>query len=224
MRFLDSAELAGIQKRTVAARDLVWITARPIGGGDPVDYGFSTLVRNVDIEVRSGRTGAVVSRPYRGVGGAFKLGSIALTSDITVRSVDIDLPAIDATVADMLRGHDMRNAPVEIHRAYYDPDTRLQLAPAKPRFVGTVDGAPIETPVAGSAGRARITCVSTTRELTRANPDVRSHQSQLARSGGTDDFYMHTAVVADWQIFWGQAQAGTPAVDVKGGPSKVGGP
>jgi hypothetical protein len=208
MRFLDTDELAGIQKRTVVGRDLFWITAPPIGGGGVLSYGFSTLVRTVDIQVRDGRTGAVVTRTFRGVGGAFKVGSIPLTSDITVRSVDVDLPAIDAMVAEMLRGHDVRNAPVQIHRAYFDPDTRAQLAPAKPRFVGFVDGAPIETPAAGGTGRARITCVSTTRELTRTSTEVRSHESQLARTAGADDFYIDTAVVADWQIYWGQASAG----------------
>lgn len=208
MRNLDAAELAAIQNRTVVARDLLWITARALEGGGLVSYGFSTLRRNVNIAVRDALTGANVERLFQGVGGAFSVGSIPLAADIKVRSVDIELPAIDATVADMLRGHDIRNAPVQIYRAYFDPETRALLAPAKPRFVGFVDAAPIKTPASGEAGGARITCVSTTRELTRPNPDVRSHESQLARTNGADDFYIDTAVVSDWEIFWGQARAG----------------
>jgi hypothetical protein len=217
MRFLDTGELSAIQKRTVVGRDLIWLTARALEGGGQVSYGFSTLVRTVDVQVRDGRTGGVATRTFRGVGGAFKVGSIPLTADVIVRNVDIELPAIDATVADMLRGHDLRNAPVQIYRAYFDPDTRALLAPAKPRFIGFVDGAPIETPAAGGTGRARITCVSTTRELWRASTDVRSHESQLARTGGADDFYIDTAVVAAWEIFWGQARAGGGVVSDQGG-------
>jgi len=209
MRSLDAAELAGIQQRSVVARVLGYVIARPFGGGAPVAYGFSNLVRNLTIPVIDGRTGALVSdRVFVGIGGAFKVPSIPLTADIAVRAIDIELPAIDANVANMLRGYDVRGAPIQIHRVYLDPDTHNQLAPAKPRFVGYIDGAPIETPAAGGSGRARITCVSTTRELTRANPDVRSHESQLARTGGADDFYIDTAVVANWEIFWGQAGKG----------------
>ena len=208
MRDLDAAVLTGIANRTVVARDLFWITARELDGGGLVSYGFSTLVRNVDIAVVDALTGATVARTFRGVGGAFKIGVIPLTADIMVRSVDIDLPAIDATVADMLRGHDIRSAPVQIYRAYFDPDTRALLAPAKSRFVGLVNKAPIVEPEAGGTSRARISLVSTTRELTRPNHDVRSHESQLARTNGEDDFYIDVAVVPEWEIFWGKARAG----------------
>jgi hypothetical protein len=50
-----------------------------------------------------------------------------------------------------------------------------------------------------------LKCVSTTRELTRANPDVRSHESQQARHAG-DDFARDVGVVGDWELFWGQTQ------------------
>lgn len=207
MRFLDAGELAAVQRREVVARDLLGVTARVLGGGVQF-YGFSTMVRNVPMSVVDGRTGATVTRDFTGVGSAFKVGPIPLTADIMSRSVEIELPAIDGVVAVMVRGHDIRSAPVQIHRAYFDPDSRAQIAAAKPRFVGYIDGAPIETPAAGGVGRVRITCVSTTRELTRSNPAVRSHESQLARTGGADDFYMDTAVVADWELFWGRARGG----------------
>lgn len=207
MRFVDTEELAAIQQRAIVARDLLWGTARDFSGA-PVTFGFSSFVRNLEIPVRDGRTGAVVNRTFIGLGGALKIGAIPLSADIMVRTVEIELPAIDAVVEQLVRGHDIRSAPVQIYRAYLDPDTRNQLAPAKPRFVGYIDGAPIETPPAGGTGRVRITCASTTRELTRASTDVRSHESQLARTGGADDFYIVTAVVAEWELHWGQARGG----------------
>ena len=208
MRDLDPAVLDAIVRREVMARDLLWITVRDFDDGTVHDFGFSTFVRNLEIPVVDGRTGATVARVFTGVSGAFKVGSIALTADITVRTVDVDLPAIDATVAEMLRAYDVRNAPVQIYRAYLNPDTRSLLAAAKARFVGFVNKAPITTPAAGGTGSARLSCVSTTRELTRASTDVCSHESQLARSGGADDFYIDTAVVGDWELFWGKARAG----------------
>ena len=42
--------------------------------------------------------------------------SLPLTADITVRSVEIELPAIDTVVAELVRGHDVRSAPIQIYR------------------------------------------------------------------------------------------------------------
>lgn len=198
-------EIAAIQSGTVTMRDLVWVIARKLDGSGTQPFGFSTLVRNLDIPVRDGLTGAVVARPFRGVGRAFKVGTIVRTADLTVRTVDIELPAIDATAAAMLRGHNIRNAPVQIYRLLLNPDTGRAIAAARARFVGWIGTAPIPTPAAGGVVSSRIACVSATRELTEPSTDVRSHESQLARSGGTDHFYADTAVVGDWEVFWGKA-------------------
>lgn len=204
MRSLDTEELAAIQARTVVARDFVWVTAVDRSNGQPVSEGFWNDVRTVSAAVKDGRTGEVVSRDFRGIGGALNIGSIPLTSDITVRSVDVELPQLDDIVQLLVRGYDVRGAPVQIYRGFFDPETRVLVAPAKPRFVGYVDGAPIVTPAEGGEGSITLNCVSTTRELTRTSSEVRSHESQLARTGGADDFFIDTVVVADWDIAWGQ--------------------
>jgi hypothetical protein len=206
MRDLDAAEIAAIQARTVVARSLVWITAIDRDTGAPVAQGFWNEVRDLPMPVKDGRTGAIVSRDFRGIGEALKVGSIPLTSNITIRSVDIELPQIDEIVQLLVRGYDVRGAPLQIYRGYFDPATRVLVAPAKARFVGYVDGAQITTPKEGEEGSVTLRCVSTTRELTRVNPEVRSHESQLARSGGADDFYKDTGVVPEWVIAWGQSR------------------
>lgn len=206
MRDLDPAEIDAIAARTVVARSLLWVTAIDRDSGDPVSLGFWDDVRNVDMAVKDGRSGATVTRTFRGVGLGFSVGSIPLTSDITVRSVDISLPHLDQVVGLLVRGYDVRGGPMQLYRGYFDPATRALVAAAKPRFVGYVDGAPIVTPKENAEGSVTLRCVSTTRELTRTNPAVRSHESQLARSGGADDFYIDTAVVGDWDIAWGQVR------------------
>lgn len=216
MRDLDPEEIAAIQARTVVARDFVWITALDRDTGEPVSQGFWNDVRTVTAAVKDGRTGVTESRDFVGIGGALQVGSIPLTADITVRSVDVELPQLDNIVQLLVRGYDVRGAPMQIYRGYFDPATRVLVAAAKPRFVGYVDGAPIVTPAEGGEGSITLKCVSTTRELTRTSSEVRSHESQLARTGGADDFYIDTGVVGEWDIAWGQNRGQVADTGVKG--------
>lgn len=204
MRSLDSAVLTAIQANRVVARDLLWITAKNRSTGNPVDYGFWNDLGTLTQNVIDGRTGSTVSRQFYGVAFALNVGRIPLVADITVRDIEIEIPYLDATVADMVRTNDVRSAPMQLYRLYLDPDTRVALASARARFVGYVDTLPIETPAEGSEGSIKLVCVSTTRELTRKNFDVRSHESQQARSGGDDDFYKYTAVINERDLFWGR--------------------
>lgn len=205
MRFLDAAELSAIQARVAVARNLLWITGKDRTTGDPVSRGFWNEVRNVIVPVVDGLTGLTVSdRVFQGVGEALQIGAIPLTSDLTIRNVDVSLPHLDSIVEDLVRGYDVRGAPVQIYRAYLHTSTGALLASAKARFIGYVDGAPIETPSEGEEGQITLRCVSTTRELTRTSPEVRSHESQKKRTGNTDDFYKDTSHVGEWEVQWGQ--------------------
>lgn len=205
MRDLDAAEITAIAARTVVARDLLWVTAKHRTTGVDHPLGFWNDVMTVTISVKDGRTGATVARDFRGVGAALQVGKIPLTSDITIRTVDIDIPHLDTLVEELVRTYDVRGAAMQLYRGYFDPATRVMVAAAKPRFVGYVDGAPIVTPKEGGEGSITLHCVSTTRELTRTNAEVRSHESQLARAAG-DWFYKDVGVVGDWDIAWGVAR------------------
>lgn len=202
MRALDAAELAAIVLPGVVARDFLWVTATDRDTGLPVSQGFWSDVGTITASVVDGRTGATESRDFYGVAGAIVVGSIPLTADITIRQVDIELPAIDDVVALLVRGYDVRNAPLQLYRGYFDVATRALLAAAKPRFVGYVDGSPIVTPKEGDEGKVTLNCVSTTRELTRISSEVRSHESQIKRSA-SDTFFKDAGTVGDWDIAWG---------------------
>lgn len=203
MRSMDAAEIAATEAALVSARVFAWIVARDRDTGDPVEYGFWTGFGTVSVDVVDAVTGATETRSFVGSGALLTVGSIRLSADIAVRTVDVDVSPIHPTVETMLRGSDVRNAPIQIYRGYLDPDSRALVAAPKARFVGTVDGAPITVPAEGGESSSRLRCVSTTRELTRTNPDVRSHESQQARHAG-DDFYIDVAVVGDWDLSWGQ--------------------
>jgi len=208
MRNLDPAELAAIIAGTVAARELVSIRVKHRITGAISIIGFWSDGGSFTCQVVNGFTGAVEERSFNG-GALRSVGDITLTSDISIRPVDVVLSAIDGSVETALRDYDARNAPIEIHRGFFDPTTMLLVAPAKARFIGFIDTAPIETAAEGDASTVTLSCVSHTRELTRKNPDVRSHESQILRRAG-DDFYRDTGVVGDWSIPWGKKQ-------VKGG-------
>jgi hypothetical protein len=217
MRDIAAEEIAAIQSPTVVARNMLWVTAKNRSTQADESMGFWNDVMFVTASVKDGRTGAIVNRDFLGVGMALTIGSIPLTSDITIRSVDIDIPYLDSTVAQLVRGYDVRGAPMQLYRGYFDPATRIMVAPAKARFIGYVDGSPIVTPKEGGEGSITLHCVSTTRELTRTSSEVRSRESQLLRSAG-DLFYADTGVVGEWTLFWGVAN--TP---IAGAGSSTGG-
>lgn len=220
MRSLASQELSAITGRVVEARTFIWVTARerasPFG---LFGFGFWTDGGALDADVVDALTGSTVTRTFAG-GAIQDIGDIALTSDIAVRTVEVQLSAIDPNVENMVRTYDVRGAPIQIYRGFFDTTTRALAAPAKPRFVGFVDRAPITTGSEGDASVVTLSCASHTRELTRKNAAVRSHESQIIRAGG-DEFYKDTSVVGDWDISWGENRkpsGGSFRVGITGNP------
>lgn len=203
MRTLDSAIVTALEDGRLKSRDFVWITARNRGSGDPETAGFWSDLGTVSAPVIDALTQSEVTRDFVGCGSAMVIGDLPLTSDLTVRELDIGLSQIDENIALMVRGYDVKLAPIQVYRGLFDPSTHRLVAPAAPRFVGFVDTMEIVTPKEGEFGAVTLKCVSQIREMTRSNPDVRSGASQRARSAG-DSFYDYTQNVADWQIFWGQ--------------------
>lgn len=202
MRSLGLATLNRIAGRVVSARSFVTIYARTRDTGDEVPFHFWNDAGPTTVTVLDELAGGTDTRTF--VGGAIvSISDIRLTSDIAVRTVDIAMSAIHASVIDMVRTHDIRAARVQIYRGYLDPATLTASEEAISRFVGFVDRAPIGTSAEGGASAITITCASHTRELTRKSTDVRSHESQLKRAAG-DTFYKDTGVVGDWDISWGE--------------------
>jgi len=206
MRSVDAAILAAIQENQVAALDLVWVTAKDRDTGVPVSLGVWTGPDNRVINVVDALTGSTEARTFYGAGALVEISAIPLTSDISIRSVDVKLSQIATAVQVLVRDYDPAHAPVQIYRSYLSTDTMQPVAAAEARFVGYVDGSPIETPAEGQEGSCILRCVSTTRELTRTSSEVRSYDSQLQRSA-TDDFYRDTATVGEWDITWGTRRA-----------------
>lgn len=203
MRSLPNAIANRIGDRNLRRRSLLWITAS--NGGTPVSVGFWDDAGDVTIPVTDYATGQTVQRLYHGAGSLIGIDDIPLVADLTVREVSVTLSQIDASVVNAVRGYDCRLAPVEIHHAWQDPASRVMLGPALPMFAGVVGEITITDPQAGEAGKIVARLVSQSREMTRANPDMRSDQSQRLRTSG-DKGYEHAGVCGEWDIPWGSAR------------------
>lgn len=203
-RALSAGNIAALAERRLVARDFIWFTVRNRTTGAPVSDGYWSDVGQINALVINPDTGAAVSRLFYGVGALISISDIPLVSNLTIQNVSITLSQVADRVNDLIRTYDCKQGRVEVYRGLFDVASRVMVAPAVPRFVGTIDEAPITTPVEGQEGSVTLSCTSNTQELTRSNPDTRSDASQKLRSS-TDDFYADVTVVGTWELFWGKA-------------------
>lgn len=178
MRSLNPAIIAALTQPGLVIRDFVWIAAKDRGTGVATPRGLWSDVGTIVADTEDGN-----SRTFRG-GGIVSIGRLALTADLSIRTADVELAANHATVEEIVRTLDPRLAAIQIYRGYFDPATRLLIDVAVRRFDGFVDEASVRTAGEGGDSVVTLTCVSKMRELTRANPDVRSDASQRVRSTG----------------------------------------
>lgn len=181
----------------------MWVIPRNMSTGNPTPYGFWSDIGDISAQVVNPLTGGVVTRNFAGAGALISISDISAVSNITVQDVTIKISQLNDDAQAVVRGYDLKQGRVEVYSGYFDPSTRLLLEPAFCRFQGFVDEATITTPKEGEDGLISLTCHSHTSELTRTNPDTRSHDSQQTRSLG-DAFFSDVVAVSDWNIFWGQ--------------------
>lgn len=203
MRIIPVSTQALLEAQTLVARDFMRITGRVRETGAPITEGFWSDVGDVSAQVIDAETGLVTSYDFSGVGSLIGIDPIPMVSNLTVQEVEVAFSQLDDRINELLRVYDIGQAAVEIYRGEFDPVTMRMVEPATSRFVGFVDGAPVETPAEGGEGSISIKCVSSAQELTRGNPDMRSHESQQVRAPG-DDFYQDVTSCADLVIFWGR--------------------
>jgi hypothetical protein len=204
MRDLSAANYDALQKRILLPRDFIWFVVRDRTTGAAVTDGYWSDIGSIDAQLVDPDTGGTVTRTFAGAGSLIQISDIPLVSTLTVQNISVTLSQVADRVNNLVRAYDCKQGRVEIYRGLFDPASRTMVAPAVPRFVGTIDEAPIHTPKEGESGDVTLSCTSNTVELTRSNPDTRSDASQRLRSA-TDNFLQDTAVVGNWQNFWGRA-------------------
>lgn len=202
MRDLSPSVQAALEARTLYPRDFMRITARRRDTGAPVVEAWWSDLGAIEAQVENPYFGTVETVAFQGVGNLVSISAIPLVSNLTVQTVSVSLSQLDGRVNDLLRVYDVRQARVEIYRGLFNPAAGGMVAPASLRFLGFVDGAPVETPAEGGTGSVTLDCVSHLQELTRANPATRSDADQAQRMAG-DTFFNDAPIVADLDIRWG---------------------
>jgi hypothetical protein len=213
-RSISSENYTALQSRRLIPRDFVWFVVRDLETGNPVTDGYWSDVGTISADVIDPDTGSTVTRTFSGAPGLISISDIPVVSNLTVQTVTITLSQVADRVNDLIRGYDCKQGKVQVFRGLFDPTTRSMVAPAFPRFAGTIDEAPVTTPKEGDSGDVVLTCTGNTQELTRSNSDTRSDASQKLRDP-SDDFLRHAATVADWQQYWGKSAG---RIGVTGGP------
>lgn len=206
MKALTAAETAALAARALAFRNLVWITAKDRNTGAPTSFGFWDDVGTRALQVIDALTGTAVTRTFTGAGSLLTIDDLVATSELAVQTFMIRLSGVDARVANAVRGYDARLAPIQVYRLMLNPASGAPIAAARARFVGIVDTLTINDPRRGAQGVIELTAVNQMRELSRANPDMISDDSQKARAiapATTDRFYQYTNAVANWTVAWG---------------------
>ena len=204
MRDISAGNYTALQDRRLVARDFIWFVVRDRSTGAAVTDGYWSDIGDIVAQYVDPDTGGVGNRTWSGAGSLISISDIPLVSNITVQNITVTLSQVADRVNNLVRGYDCKQGRVEIYRGLFDPVSRKMVAPATPRFVGTIDEAPIKTPKEGDSGDVTLSCTSNTVELTRANSDTRSDASQQLRRA-TDNFFTDVAVVGTWQQFWGRA-------------------
>jgi len=214
MRNVDAATIAALQNpEGLVVRDLITIRPKTFEGADAA-FGFWSDSGDVTVTVLTPE-GLEEQRDFSGSGALVDIGEVPLTQALEVHKIPVIFSQLHAAVQNMARGHELRDAPVEIHRMLLDVDTRLAVAPAQLHFVGEVVQVSIDTPAGGAVGSIRLFCVSDARQLTRVNHTRRGLAHSQARAG--DKFLTYAGQVAQWEIWWGEEGSRRPGAGTAGG-------
>lgn len=217
-RNISVTNLSALQANKLVARDFLRIIARDRDTGAPIAVNFWSDVGNVSAQVISPNTGLATSYDFYGSGTLIHIDDIALVSNLSVQRLNIRLSQLNDQVNQAVREYDCKQAVVEVYRGLFNTTTRAMVAPAYNIFVGFVDVIEITTPSENSEGSVILTCVSHTQEMTRSNPDTRSHESQILRSP-TDNFFADVSTIGERELFWGKTSGKIDTVKTPSGGS-----
>lgn len=175
---------------------LVWVTARNRTSGEAEAIGFWTGADHRDFVIE-GET-----RLYYGAGSLLAMDPIRRQAGLKVRTQRVTLSQIAPETEMLIRGYDPRHAPVEVHRALFDPLTEELIDEPHELFSGYIDKVKLTTPAKGGAGSVSIEIASEGRALTRPLSRYRSDATLRARAA--DDAFRQYASETDRETPWGR--------------------
>lgn len=140
-------------------------------------------------------------RTYYAAGNMLKIDPIRRVAGLKVRSQRVTFSQISPEAQLAVRGYDIRHAPVEMHRALFDPLSHNLIDAPHVLLRDYVDKAPITTPAKGGAGQIAIEIASAGRALTKPLSRFRSNASMEATRPG-DGFRKFASVADVVEVKW----------------------
>lgn len=206
MRSIDSPTVTALSQGQLIIRHFLWITPRDlVTGAQLTPVGFWNDIDFKTLNVIDGISGASVSRTYAGSGKIADLDQLVHEIGIAVRTATITLNVLDATVETLVRGTQLRKAPVEWHIGLLNVSDRNPVSTPYPLLVGFVNSVKIGTPGENAQGGVLLELVSDTRRLTIKSGLKRSDENQRLRSD--DRAFKYAEAMRVRQLFWGTAKA-----------------
>ncbi len=204
MKALSATVLTYLQSRDgTVAKSMLWVRARNRTTGDEVAVGLWTGDADRDFTIGG------ATRTYAGEGAMLPMDPIVQRAGVDVRLQRVILNPLDPTVAYLTRTLDLGLAPVELHRALFDPATGVLIEEPHRVWKGFVDSAPITTPEIGGASMVELTLASAARQLQRGLTLTKSDAVQTLRAG--DRFRRFQDVSGSVKVWWGASRSGGPA-------------
>ena len=178
MRAFDAATTAAINAGGILAHALVWISARNRTTNAVESIGLWTGAQPQTFTI------AGQARTYFGAGTLIDVPAIEYGVGTMVKTQTLRLSNIAPEVENALRAYEPRLAPVQIHRALFDPFSEALVAEPHRVFQGYVDRVVFSTPPVGGQATCDVTLVSGARDLTRTLNLMRSDDGQRTRQPG----------------------------------------
>lgn len=179
----------------IHARLLFWAEARNRGRGAIETIGLWNGDQDRGFSI------AGSSRTYLGAGGLIQVEPIVYATGLGVQTRQVVFSPLAAEVSELIRTHEPRLAPVELHRALFDPLTGELIEEPHRIFRGEIDEVTITTPETGGSATCTLSLVTTARTLTRTLAAKRSDAVQKQRSG--DRFRRYIDVSGPVRVAWG---------------------
>lgn len=214
MRVFDAATTTALaQGNGAVARLLVYVWALNRTTSDIEEMGLWSGGQDRTFTIRGS------ARLYTRAAGLLSIDEIIAQPGTDVMFTQLMLSTVDPAVWQLLEAYEPRFAPVEVHRALFDPLSGDLVAEPVRVFRGWIDKAPRPTAEVGGDAEMKISLASANRGLTRGLPFAKSDPAlEQARSGDRFRRYTDIGVVT---TPWGEARVGrTPGTS----PSSPGTP
>lgn len=196
MQTFGSATSAAFSARIVPeTRSLLWISPKVRATGSDTTIGFWNGDDHQDFTIRA------ATRSYYGAGTIPGLDAITKTTALKIQMHRVKLSVGAPEVLNAIRSYDLRQAPVELHRALYDADRNLVDEPHEV-LTGWINAAPETRAQEGGTWLVSLTIASASRALTKTLPTMRSDQSLRLRNA-SDAGRQYASIAKPITAYWG---------------------